>query len=137
MVELSETECLGLLAACDLGRIAVIHQGAPAIFPVNYAIATIGARPVIALRTRPGNVIDHVGEHVGFEIDGVDPGRDGGWSVLVRGRLRAVDADEALDSYPILDHERDAWRVIVPHAITGRRITADPMRWAFHPAAYL
>ena len=56
--------------------------------------------PVIAIRTRAGNVIDHTGELVGFEIDGVDPARDGGWSVLVRGRLSRVVGRRAVRPPP-------------------------------------
>ena len=33
--------------------------------------------------------------------------------------------------------DRDAWRVVEPHTVTGRRIAPDPDRWPFDPAAYL
>jgi hypothetical protein len=76
-------------------------------------------------------------ELVGFEIDGVDPGDDGGWSVFVRGRLLSVVPQERLDSRPLVADGRDAWRVIAITAITGRRVLPDPLRWAFHPAGYV
>ena len=58
--------------------------------------------PVIAIRTRPGNVIDHTGELVAFEVDGVDAARDGGWSVLVHGRLSRVLPQTRFDSHPLV-----------------------------------
>ena len=91
---LTPAECLELLAACTVGRIAVVHEGYPVVLPVNFVLSRLDGAPVIAIRTRPGNVIDHTGELVGFEVDGVDAARDGGWSVLVRGRLSSVVAAE-------------------------------------------
>ena len=70
-------ECLELLAGCTVGRIAVVHEGYPVVFPVNFVLSRLDGAPVIAIRTRPGNVIDHTGELVAFEIDGVDAARDG------------------------------------------------------------
>ncbi len=134
---LTPAECLELLAACTVGRIAVVHEGYPVVLPVNFVLSRLDGAPVIAIRTRPGNVIDHTGELVGFEIDGVDPARDGGWSVLVRGRLSSVVAQSRFDPHPLVDSDRDAWRVVEPHTMTGRRISPDPDRWPFHPAGYM
>jgi uncharacterized protein len=136
-VELGAAECLQLLASCDIGRIAVVHEGYPVVFPVNYRLVRIDGNPAIALRTRPGNTIDHVDERVGFEIDGVDAARDGGWSVLVRGHLLAVDEAEQLDSHPLLSGERDAWRIVTPTLVTGRRVATIEDRWPFLPSGYL
>ncbi len=88
------------------------------------------------MRTRPGNVLDRPGRPACLEIDGVDPGHDGGWSVLVRGLLRPVAADERFDSRPLLAAGRDAWLVLQPTAITGRRLVAPELRWTFHPSGY-
>ena len=48
--ELSEPECLELLAQQTLGRVAIVVDGRPQIFPVNYAMYG----DVIVLRTAPG-----------------------------------------------------------------------------------
>ena len=89
---LSEAECLRRLAVHDFGRLAVVVQGRPAIFPVNYALCD----RVIAIRTALGAKMTHApGTRVAFEIDGFDPLSGTGWSVLVQGR--AVDATTALD----------------------------------------
>lgn len=137
LIPLSEEACVALLAANDVGRIAVVHDGFPVALPVNYRLISLDGAPVLAIRTRVGNTIDHVDEAVGFEIDGIDPGHDGGWSVLVRGHLRAVSPSVDVDSYPLITTRRDAWRLLLPVAISGRRVRADAVRWSFHPAGYL
>jgi hypothetical protein len=134
---LTPGECLELLAGCTIGRIAVVHDGYPVVLPVNFVLSRLDGAPVIAIRTRPGNVIDHTGELVGFEVDGVDAARDGGWSVLVRGRLSAVTPQTRLDPHPLVPGDRDAWRVVEPHTVTGRLIAPDLDRWPFLPAGYL
>lgn len=135
---LSADECLALLAASTIGRIAVLDDaGYPAVFPVNYLLVELESGPVLMIRTRPDNVIDRPGDKVAVQLDGVDPAADGGWSVLVRGVLAATEPDPRLDSHPLLAEGRDAWRLIVPTRITGRRLVGDPDRWTFHPLGYL
>jgi hypothetical protein len=137
LIPLTDADCLTLLEANDVGRICVMDDGYPTAFPVSYRLVEFDGDPMLAIRTRPGNSLDHVGEHVGFEIDGVGPGRDSGWSVVVRGRLEPVSPGADVDSYPMITSQRDAWRVIVPAKITGRGVLADPTRWSFNPAGYL
>jgi nitroimidazol reductase NimA-like FMN-containing flavoprotein (pyridoxamine 5'-phosphate oxidase superfamily) len=138
LVELSHEECLVLLAAGDIGRIAVVEDGAPLVFPISYWLTKIEETVVITVRTRTGGVIDHLGSRVAFEIDGIDPGHDAGWSVLVRGVLAEATPDTTRDEpTPLLPEDRDAWRVIVPTMITGRRLRSSPLRWTFNPSAYL
>ena len=79
---------------------------------------------------------------VAFEIDGVDASGRQGWSVLVRGTLPHVDPDaasfrERFDSDPWLAAERDAWLVIEPFEISGRRLHPDGRDWPFSPRAYV
>jgi nitroimidazol reductase NimA-like FMN-containing flavoprotein (pyridoxamine 5'-phosphate oxidase superfamily) len=137
VIELSTGDCERLLASQDIGRIAVVENGYPLVFPINYKMALFGGKLVIAIRTRPDNVIDHPGRPVCFEIDGVDPSHDGGWSVLVRGMLVETSPDPDRDPNPIDSYHRDAWRVIVPTRISGRRVLNRSGRWSFHPAGYL
>jgi nitroimidazol reductase NimA-like FMN-containing flavoprotein (pyridoxamine 5'-phosphate oxidase superfamily) len=142
---LPDEECLDLLRARSVGRVAVIIDGGPVVLPVNYRL--IEARGVtpgvwIALRTRPGNVIDQATDDVAFEIDSIDTAHQEGWSVLVRGTLHQLDPDAAgirdpFDPQPWLDDQRDVWLVIEPFAITGRRLHAATTEWAFHIRAYL
>ena len=137
LLEIDPNECLSLLAGSDVGRIAIVDELGPAIFPISYRLAVVDHIPVIAIRTRSGGAIDHPATAVCFQIDGVDPGHDGGWSVLVRGVLERVDSDASLDPMPLLPDGRDAWRVIVPTDISGRRLVANPVRWTFNPLGYL
>jgi nitroimidazol reductase NimA-like FMN-containing flavoprotein (pyridoxamine 5'-phosphate oxidase superfamily) len=137
VIELTANECEVLLTSMDVGRVAVVEDGCPLVFPINYKMVMTDGGPVVAIRTRSDNVIDTLGRMVCFEIDGVDPSHDGGWSVLVRGVLVESLPDPEYDSNPIDNEHRDAWRVIVPTHITGRRVYNRSERWSFHPAGYL
>jgi nitroimidazol reductase NimA-like FMN-containing flavoprotein (pyridoxamine 5'-phosphate oxidase superfamily) len=139
---LSTEECLRLLRESDIGRIAFVVDGQPTVLPVNYRLVeSEGTTPGtwIALRTRPGNVIDRSSMAVAFEIDGTDPSHRQGWSVLVRGEIHHVDraaVEGRFDSHP-WPADRDAWLVVQPFEITGRRLHPDEPEWEFPPGAYL
>ena len=138
---LSEEECFALLATSNFGRIAVIVDDYPVVLPVNYRLAEFDDESWIALRPRPGNVIARATK-IGFEVDGADPVRRCGWSVTIRGTLHHVDVSfeelrDRLDPHPWLVEERDAWLVIEPLLVTGRRLLAPPLEWAFLPQGYL
>lgn len=134
--ELSTSECEQLLESLTVGRIAVIENGYPLVFPINYRVVVSNEQLMIAVRTRSGNVIDKSETPVCFQIDGVDASSDGGWSVLVRGLLFEGPPAPHHDSRPILSLDRDAWRLVVPTLISGRRVV-NTSRWSFHPAAYV
>jgi hypothetical protein len=140
--ELSYEECLALLRAGGIGRIAFDVDDWPVVFPVNYRLVEASQRTWIALRTRPGDVIDRAPFNVAFQIDGLDPVHHQGWSVLARGTLHHVDPDaanfrERFDPQPWILAERDAWLIIDPFAISGRRLRAREPEWAFAVDAYL
>jgi nitroimidazol reductase NimA-like FMN-containing flavoprotein (pyridoxamine 5'-phosphate oxidase superfamily) len=140
--ELSHEECLVLLRTTPVGRVAVIVDDFPVILPVNYRLIEAGGVTWVAIRTRPGNVIDRASMRTAFEIDGIDSVHHEGWSVVVRGTLMHVDADtgdlrQRFDPEPWLLAERDAWLVIEPFSITGRRLQGPEPDWAFHARAYL
>jgi len=124
--ELSRDECLELLEAHHVGRIAVLTDAAPVIVPVNYRLVHARGLTWIALRTRMGGVVERSSLDVGFEIDNADDPTRTGWSVLVRGTLHhldtdAADFDESFDSEPWLG-DRHAWMIIQPYSIEGRRL---------------
>jgi nitroimidazol reductase NimA-like FMN-containing flavoprotein (pyridoxamine 5'-phosphate oxidase superfamily) len=140
--ELALDECLSLLRASQVGRIAFMVGECPVVFPVNYRLVETSGRTWVALRTRPGNVIDRAPMQVAFQLDGVDPFRHQGWSVLVRGTLHHVDSDaagfrERFDPQPWIIAARDAWLIVDPFAITGRRLHAAEPEWDFHSEGYL
>ena len=143
--ELSDDECLELLRSRSIGRLAFNVDGYPFVVPVNYRLVEAnGATPGawIALRTRPGNVIDQASDDVAFEIDNIDMLHESGWSVLIRGTLHEIDPNvaaigERFDSHPWITAERDAWLIIEPFAVTGRRLHPRETEWAFHARGYV
>jgi nitroimidazol reductase NimA-like FMN-containing flavoprotein (pyridoxamine 5'-phosphate oxidase superfamily) len=142
MDELSPETCIDLLRMHSIGRISVIVDGFPVVLPVNYRFVESVTGPLILLRTRPGNVIDKAGMNSAFEIDSIDPSHCIGWSVLVRGQLSHVDdatverIKEQFDPVPWLKG-RDSWLIVKPLQVTGRRLLAVDVEWAFHIRGYL
>lgn len=79
---LERAECLELLRAGRLGRLAVVDDEQPLIFPVNYVMHDVH----VVFRTDPGTKLAAAVDHrVAFEIDGADAPFEEGWSVLVIG----------------------------------------------------
>lgn len=124
MEEIPQAECLEILGRHSLGRIAIVLDGQPQIFPVNYAM---NGR-IVAFRTAPGSKLSYAPEsRVAFEIDGYESGV--GWSVMVQGV--AVDATEAFDDVswaargaaprPLAPGAKPLWVAIEARTITGRR----------------
>jgi nitroimidazol reductase NimA-like FMN-containing flavoprotein (pyridoxamine 5'-phosphate oxidase superfamily) len=142
LADLDLETCLAHLREGVVGRVGVVADGFPIVLPVNYRLIETLGLTWVAIRTRPGNVIDQASSNVAFEIDSIDPAHQRGWSVLVRGTLVPVDPDaagfrEQFDSEPWLTSERDAWLVIEPFSITGRELRHSEHAWAFHHRAYL
>lgn len=134
--------CMQHLREGSVGRVAFVVADGPLVFPVNYRLVEATGAPWLAIRTRPGNVIDRAPLQVAFEVDQIDTSRKQGWSVLARGTLHRVDADaaefrERFDPEPWVLAERDSWLAIAPFAITGRALHAAAIDWAFHVRAYL
>jgi nitroimidazol reductase NimA-like FMN-containing flavoprotein (pyridoxamine 5'-phosphate oxidase superfamily) len=123
---LNSDECLDLLHTQVVGRLAVVADHEPHIFPVNYVMDG----QIVAIRTAEGMKLDHSvrSTRVAFEIDGYDEATRSGWSVVVRGRaeevLRAADRQRlaALDLRPWAAGDKDNWLIVRPERISGRRI---------------
>jgi hypothetical protein len=136
---LSPESCRALLRTTAVGRIAFTVDEFPVVLPVNYRYVESEVTPWLALRTRPGNIIDQAPTNVAFQIDGVDPVARAGWSVLVRGMLHHSEARHPpprFDSEPWLA-DRTSWMFIEAALVTGRRLHPPMREWAFHVAAYL
>jgi nitroimidazol reductase NimA-like FMN-containing flavoprotein (pyridoxamine 5'-phosphate oxidase superfamily) len=89
---LDEDECLRLLAAGQVGRVGIVADGQPLVFPVNYVLDDRS----IVVRTSAGTMLSGASlAHVAFEIDSFDVERRSGWSVLVQGV--GHDVTDALD----------------------------------------
>jgi nitroimidazol reductase NimA-like FMN-containing flavoprotein (pyridoxamine 5'-phosphate oxidase superfamily) len=139
---LSYDDCLMLLRGQSVGRVAVVDNGFPIVLPINYRLVETSGPLWVALRTRPGNVIDRAPMPVALEIDRIDVGEQEGWSVVVRGTLHHVDPDaagfrERFDPQPWLTDERDAWLIIEPFSITGRLLRSPAPQWTFHLQGYI
>jgi nitroimidazol reductase NimA-like FMN-containing flavoprotein (pyridoxamine 5'-phosphate oxidase superfamily) len=138
---LSEDDCIRLLRGCSVGRVGVVVDDYPVVLPVNYRMVEDRNGFCLVVRTRPGGLIDQPGR-VGFQIDGIDPFHQQGWSVLVRGCLGHVDAEDldrlsdSIDPRPWVG-DRDSWLVIRPVAISGRRLHPPEVEWVLHAGAYL
>jgi nitroimidazol reductase NimA-like FMN-containing flavoprotein (pyridoxamine 5'-phosphate oxidase superfamily) len=122
---LTREECLRLLGAHHLGRLAVVVAGRPVIFPVNYCLDG----DQIVFRTNEGTKLHGArGGPVAFEIDGTDGYYHQGWSVIVVGVGEPVDDESEiarLERLPLglwTAAPKPYWVRIRPGAITGRRI---------------
>jgi nitroimidazol reductase NimA-like FMN-containing flavoprotein (pyridoxamine 5'-phosphate oxidase superfamily) len=124
--ELSEEECLDLLRARSVGRVAFNDADGPVVLPVNYAVDD----GTVLFRTAPQNT---VARHIlsgpaAFEVDETDDYTESGWSVLVRGRASFVEFDELPESgsrpVPWVEGSRSLYVRITPQAMTGRRVLA-------------
>lgn len=120
-------ECRRLLASDEIGRLAIVDGGTPAVFPVNYVF---DGRTVV-FRTAPGTKLSSGPRRPAtFEIDAFDRQQRTGWSVVVTGRLEEVTefdapALERVRSLPVepwAGGARAHWMQLVPSRISGRRI---------------
>ncbi len=128
LVPLTEEECWNLLRSHDLGRIAIVIDGLPVVFPVNYATGD-GA---VVFRTAPGTKLDKAPlAAVCFEIDGYDQRSATGWSVILSGVASEVTnaADRLGESlrrlplYPAAPGLRQHWIAVYADAVSGRYFT--------------
>lgn len=92
LIELNQQECLELLAAKSVGRIAYTADSGARILPVNY----IFADDSVIFRTAPDGEIYHhaLNFNCAFEIDETDEFFESGWSVVVVGRLQLATEDD-------------------------------------------
>ncbi len=90
-VALAADECERRLARHGFGRVGVTIAGRPVIFPVNYRVL----RGAIVFAA-DGHWVEAAlaADAVAFEIDDHDDVGHVGWSVLVVGKVRAIDPDD-------------------------------------------
>ncbi|MFW5474941.1 pyridoxamine 5'-phosphate oxidase family protein [Knoellia sp. CPCC 206450] len=122
---LTTEESWELLRQSVIGRLAVVHDDAPDIFPVNYTVD----HGTIVLRTAGGTKYDAARNRpVAFEMDGYDLDRAEAWSVVARGtavEVRDVDDSIAVMSLPLIpwaEGSKPHLMRLVPDTVTGRRI---------------
>lgn len=127
--DLDRDRCHGLLSEQRVGRIGFVEQGGqPVILPVTYVM---DGRNVL-FRTHEGSPLHQgvPGSRVAFEVDGLDPDRRTGWSVLVKGVAEEItdpgelERVQELPLSPWAGPGRTAYVHVVPGAVTGRRVEA-------------
>jgi nitroimidazol reductase NimA-like FMN-containing flavoprotein (pyridoxamine 5'-phosphate oxidase superfamily) len=128
---LTDDECLAHLAAAEVGRVGVVVDGQPLVFPVNYVFE--GGSVIV--RTAFGTMLTGAALGlVAFEIDSFDAPSRSGWSVMVQGM--GHDVTDALDSKsehlqtvavsPWAPGPRPRLLRIDARTITGRRFAGSP-----------
>src|SRR6186997_3396116 len=81
-VELSVTESWTLLRQAGVGRLALVIDDRPDIFPVNHFVDHDSVVFATALGTKHAGAVGH---QVAYEVDGYDPQTASAWSVVVKG----------------------------------------------------
>jgi nitroimidazol reductase NimA-like FMN-containing flavoprotein (pyridoxamine 5'-phosphate oxidase superfamily) len=129
---LSRSDCLEALANDTIGRVAVVVDGKPLIFPVNYVMDG----EMVVFLTAENAVLAHAGmTEVAFEIDYIDEASRAGWNVLVEGQC--FDITDALDTtserlrelslHSWLSDPRERRFAIHPRFMTGRQLRRLPL----------
>lgn len=126
---LSLHDCWACLRSSSIGRLAVISDGKPEIFPVNF----MPDNATILFRTAPGTKLDAVaaGLPVVMEADGLNDYGTIAWSVVVKGTPQHVDPSDAPFGLAQWEPGVKAHLVrITPTEVTGRRFVINPnMGW--------
>ena len=126
-LEILGTEaCWELLSTTPVGRLGVVIDGQPEIFPVNFV--TDGQ--TIVFRTEVGSKLAALDATpaVCFETDQLDVEAKAGWSVLVKGRAKAVRTPQGVKELSALPlhfwatGDKPNFIRIEPTAVSGRRI---------------
>lgn len=123
--QLADNDCWALLRGVQVGRLAVVVDGQPEIFPINFLVD----HGSIVFRTADGTKLTAaLGEgNVAFESDGFDPEKAEAWSVVVKGtagEIRELDDLVAASLLPLAPwHGAPKHRFvrIVPGQVSGRR----------------
>jgi nitroimidazol reductase NimA-like FMN-containing flavoprotein (pyridoxamine 5'-phosphate oxidase superfamily) len=127
--KLTFNQCWEMLASSIVGRLALVVDGHPEIFPVNFLLE----RRSIVFRTSPGKKLweSTKQEPAAFEIDGYEPSTQEAWSVVVRGTTSLIeDPDEqsAVDTLGLEPWEpgtKSHYVRLSPQALTGRRFKVN------------
>jgi len=126
---LGDSECLELLGAARVGRLAYTGRYGPTVLPVVYKLHE-GSIVFHTFRDtfteedlRTG--IAHAEYHVAFEIEQIDPEALEGWTVLVTGPAHHVDTEAEHEAIinagadPLPAAEAEHLIRVKLHSITG------------------
>jgi len=123
-VELSTAESWTWLRQSGVGRLAVVVDGHPDIFPVNHMVD----RDSVVFRSAAGTKLAGcAGHQVAFEVDGYDSETASAWSIVVKGQAvrltRLYDVLEVIELplFPWHSGPKPHFIRIEAETITGRR----------------
>lgn len=125
---LTPAECLQVISAGGIGRIAFGAGQDLTVLPVNFTMLD----GTVLIRTSEGTVVEgHGDDYVAFEIDHIDAALRQGWSVLIHGQAHRVRHPAEIHRitsghlpWPWPAGEHGVIVRILPDHITGRRIEA-------------
>lgn len=125
VVDLSPSQAWALARSVPLGRLAVVVDGRPDLFPVNHVVD----HGCVIFRSAPGVKLSaSVGAPVAFEVDGYDLETGSAWSVVMKGVAHEIhDVDDVITALllPLFPWYSATLAHIVRidvDEITGRRI---------------
>ncbi len=126
--KLSSSECWSLLRSASVGRLAVLVDGHPDIFPVNHVVY----RESVVFRTAEGTkLVAAAGQDVAFEVDGYDTVTGSAWSVVLKGPGSEIrDRDEILRAFrlaivPWPSDPKPRFLQVSAGSVTGRRFVVN------------
>ena len=134
---LDANACWGLLRGVSVGHLAVLVDGHPEIFPVNYKVD----HGSVVFRTGEGTKLHAAARPtaVALEADGTDQDKRTAWSVHVKGHAEVLEpstelmAGVGLTLFPWQAGHKDHCVRIVPTTVSGRRFTVtSPLTWWSH-----
>jgi nitroimidazol reductase NimA-like FMN-containing flavoprotein (pyridoxamine 5'-phosphate oxidase superfamily) len=131
LAELERDECIRLLTLTRFGRLAVSPpewRTPPVIRPVTYVFDR--SSQSIVFRSARGSKFTAMllSGQAAFEIDGIEPAAETGWSVIVQGPIEEITNSaeisrlERLELHPWAPGEKPHWVRIRANVVSGRRI---------------
>lgn len=133
--DLPSGSCWELLDSAVVGRLAVVIEDHPDIFPVNFVVDD----GTVVFRTAAGTKLAGAlaNTPVALEADGYDAATEQAWSVVLRGRAEGIRRPQAvadagsLALFPWQQGSKEHFVRIHPMNLSGRRFTvAKPDIWA-------
>jgi uncharacterized protein len=129
-VVMQADECAALLEKAEVGRLGVIVDGRPEIFPVSHVYDRDTG--CIAFPTNDGTKMRSAlaWPYVAYEVDGFERGGNGGWSVAMVGTAEEVTDPQQIARWTSARHvlwfpgDTSRWIRIVPSKVTGWHIYA-------------
>ena len=128
-VELTANQCWDYIRKAEIGRLAVVADQHPEIFPINFVVD----RGSVVFRTAEGTKLAAAleGAAVAFEVDGYDDRLGQAWSVVLKGsavQLESIEdilASEELPLFPWQSGEKNHFVRIDPVQTSGRSFTVN------------